>query len=150
MTKNDVVGSGVSLLSLKERRSALLNEVKLLDDAIKALENLERYGAMGLVAPNYSNGIANAAPQQASIIFQEETAIKDTFSNLTTIEAAINVLDACGPMKTQDIINEMEKRGKKINGKNPFTNVFSVLNKNTLSKNPRVKKFGDGIWGLVS
>lgn len=119
MTKNNVVGNGVSLPELRAEKNSLLGRIKVVDNLIKAIEE---YGELSHVLAD------------------------DDFSQLSSYEGAIRILEEKGkPMRTQEILEELIRRGKKIGAKNALTSIYSSLYK---AEDGRVKKSDDGMWGL--
>lgn len=127
MTKNNVVGNGLSLPELKTEKNALLSRLKVVDNLIKAIEEYEKYSPEEPILPLETNY---------------------DFSKLSSYEGAIKILEEKGmPMSTKDILGELIKRGKKIGAKNALTSIYSSLYK---AKDGRVKKRDDGMWALSS
>jgi hypothetical protein len=137
MTKQTVVGNGYSLPDLKAKRNALLKDIKYFDDAINALEQLEKSGLVDResLSANDSHGIANE--------------LKSSVAHMSVSEGSIVILKEAGhPMKTKDILAELIKRGKNINSKKPITAVFSTLYKTEKVGKSKLKNMGEGLWGL--
>jgi hypothetical protein len=138
MTGNLFTGEGINLPKLKEKRNALMRDIRALDEAINALERLEKTGLMG------------TASNQTKTPPSDGGGFVD-ISNLTVSEAtAVFLTERGSPMKTREIVEELVKRGKTIEAKEPQTSVYSSLKKGLETKSNKIKALGNGLWGLLS
>jgi hypothetical protein len=123
---------GFSLPELKQRKVRLTNELEVLDQAINALERLHTFDSF--------TDLSNEKPMK----------FDSDLSKHSVYDGAVILLEEKGnPMKTKEIVEGLKARGKQSGAGNPFTSVYSSLNKSLENKGCKIKKLGDGYWGLI-
>lgn len=129
MTNSQSIDYRMVLSDLKSKRS-------LLDKTINHIEGLIETGILN------STSLIN-------IVSPIETG--GSLANIGVYEATIRLLSEKGTtMKTQEILDELIKRGKTFDSKKPFTAVAATLYKTVKMKKDRckIKLVGQGEWAL--
>lgn len=131
MTKQIVVGNGVSLPELKSEKNSLISRIKVVDNLIKAIEEYEK--SKPISEEN------NSSPLEDN----------SDLSALSAYEGSLRILKEKGkPMTTKQLLEELAKRGKVSKAYNKLTSLYSSLY--GAIGNKRVEKLEDGTWGLTS
>lgn len=106
-----------------------MRDLEIIDNAIKAFESL------GRLFPSIERPTAPLEQKEDEIPF------------LSVPDGAVILLKEKGsPMKTKEIVDDLQRRGKRIDAKDPMTSVYSGLD--GAAEKGKLKKLGNGYWGL--